>query len=103
MDSSREIVFLSFSQGQAVVAVIRSVNEMSEDIVGFVLKEPNKPIHTYQRSETLAVIRHKIDALAYAQEAGGLTPKGENEYRRLCDQLQAMTAASISNRTNDSS
>jgi hypothetical protein len=91
--SSRAIEFRAFAQGHAIVAVTRSVDEMSEDTVSSVLKQPTKPIRAYERSETLAVIRHKIDALAYAQAAGGLAPKGEIEYRRLCDELQVMMVA----------
>lgn len=45
------------------------------------------------RGESLAVLRYKIDALAYAESVGGLLPKGRIEYRRLCDRQRALLAA----------
>jgi|HubBroStandDraft_1064217.scaffolds.fasta_scaffold1527216_1 hypothetical protein len=41
----------------------------------------------------LGFIRHRLDALAYARAVGGLRPKDEIEYERLCEQERAMLDA----------
>jgi hypothetical protein len=48
---------------------------------------------TPERGEDLTFIRHQLDALAYARTVGGLRPKDEIEYRRLCECERAMLDA----------
>ena len=43
-----------------------------------------------ERGEHLGFIRHQLDALAYARAVGGLGPKGEIEYQRLCERERVM-------------
>jgi hypothetical protein len=43
--------------------------------------------------EDLGFIRHRLDALAYARAVGGLGPKDEIEYGRLCQREHAMLDA----------
>jgi hypothetical protein len=48
---------------------------------------------TADRGEDLGFIRHRLDALAYARAVGGLRPKEEVEYGRLCERERAMLDA----------
>ena len=40
--------------------------------------------------EDLGFVRHQLDALAYARAVGGLRPRDEIEYDRLCERERAM-------------
>jgi hypothetical protein len=51
------------------------------------------PDDTPERGEDLGFIRHQLDALANARAVGGLRPKDEIEYRRLCERERAMLDA----------
>lgn len=64
--------------------------------MGSVLLQPSRPSRVAfcgdipEGEEDLGFIRHQLDALAYARAVGGLRPRDEFEYERLCGRERAM-------------